>query len=72
MKLVIEINLDNAAFHEEGWGNNRESAAILEGFCHHLKRWGHLRVGETVQSFHDKNGNFVGNATVVEEVNDAN
>ena len=70
MKLVIEINLDNAAFKERG--NNIEAASILNGFVDHLILWGDLEAEITVQSFHDVNGNFVGNATVVEEVNDAN
>jgi hypothetical protein len=67
MKLVLEIDLENAAFEED---NNLETARILSGLVEYLKRWGKLELGTVVQSLHDMNGNFVGNVEIVEEVED--
>lgn len=57
MKLVIEINLDNAAFQE--WGGQAEVARILNRYAENVSEWG---VGE--RKLLDINGNTVGTAEV--------
>ena len=62
MKLVIEIELDNAAFEE---GGTEEVARILESLASRLPE--PLRDTNGELSAHDFNGNRVGFARIDEE-----
>jgi len=59
MKLVITINMDNAAFEDAG----SEAARILRELAFELESCAELSNGTNV-SLHDANGNKVGMAEV--------
>jgi hypothetical protein len=61
MKLVIEIEMDNAAF-EEGSAHH-ETARILHRYAQRIEDGGEF----TQASFMDENGNSVGSARIVRD-----
>jgi hypothetical protein len=62
MKLVIKIEMDNAAFEEDP---AREAARILEGLASRIRGSGDPVVGDVVY-YNDISGNKVAKAMVVE------
>jgi hypothetical protein len=62
MKLVIEINMDNAAFADAAY-NGDEAARILRTLASRL-RGINLEAGGDDMNLRDENGNTVGKARI--------
>ena len=65
MKLVIEMELDNAAFEEAG---AEEVRRILESVASRIPDT--LHQTNVTLSLHDANGNWVGNAEITDRTED--